>query len=333
LTHLEILQELKKGIYKPIYFLAGDEPYFIDLVSDYIEKNALQEHEKDFNQSILYGRDTNILELISNAKRFPMMAEKQVVIVKEAQDLKEIDKLDQYLDAPLSSTILVLCYKGKKPDGRSAFGKKVVKQTVYLLSEKLRDYQVPKFIEQYCKDQGYKINEKSSFMLTEFLGADLAKVVNELEKLYILLPKGSEITPTIIEKNIGISKDFNVFELQDAIGKKNVFKAVQIIDYFGKNTKQHNIIPTLSSLHSYFTKIMKMHYSKNKNNNKELAKELGVHEFFIKDYATAAKNYKPGKLVEIAGLLLEYDLKAKGVNNISADEAELQKELIMRILN
>ena len=333
MTHTEIIQELKKGIYKPIYFLAGDEPYFIDMVSDYIEKNALQEHEKDFNQTIVYGRDTNVLELISSAKRFPMMAERQVVVVKEAQDLKEIEKLESYFESPLTSTVLVLCYKGKKPDGRSSFGKKVSKLSVYLLSEKLRDYQVPKFIEQYCAAQGYKINEKSSMMLTEFLGADLAKVVNELEKLFILLPKGSEITPLVIEKNIGISKDFNVFELQDAIGKKNVFKAVQIVDYFGKNTKQHNIILTLSSLHGYFTKIMKMHYSQNKNNNKELAKELGVHEFFIKDYATAAKNYKPGKLVEIAGLLLEYDLKAKGVNNISTDEAELQKELIMRILN
>jgi DNA polymerase III subunit delta len=261
------------------------------------------------------------------------MADRQVVIVKEAQDLKEIEKLEQYIDSPLISTILVLCYKGKKPDGRSAFGKKVAKQTTYLLSEKLRDYQVPKFIEDYCKSQGYKIVEKSSLMLTEFLGADLAKVVNELEKLFIILPKGSEITPLVIEKNIGISKDFNVFELQDALGKKNFYKAVQIVDYFGKNTKQHNIIPTLSSLHGYFTKVMKMHYSKNKNNNKELAKELGVHEFFIKDYANAAKNYKPGKLVEIAGLLLEYDLKAKGVNNISTDEADLQKELIMRILN
>ncbi|NND88579.1 MAG: DNA polymerase III subunit delta, partial [Flavobacteriaceae bacterium] len=260
-----ILKDVQQGNLKPIYFLMGEEPYYIDLIANYIEKKVLSEEEKGFNQMILYGRDVTIDDIVGNAKRYPMMADKQVVIVKEAQDLsRTIDNLLPYVVDPQPSTVLVICYKYKKLDARKKITKEIKKRGELFESKKLYDDKVPNWIRQILAAKGYTISPKSSQMLTEFLGNDLSKISNELDKLLMLIPAGSQITPELIEENIGISKDFNNFELQKAIGDRNVEKAFRIIQYFGQNQKNHPVIVTCAILYGFFTKVMKYHALTNK---------------------------------------------------------------------
>ncbi|MBW6482906.1 MAG: DNA polymerase III subunit delta [Vicingaceae bacterium] len=333
MDYTSILKDLKNKVYHPIYFLSGEEPYYIDLISDYIEKNVLDETEKEFNQQIIYGKDTDITTIVGCAKRYPMMANHNVVIIKEAQHLdKQLEQLDKYLDQPTKSTILVFCYKYKKLDGRKAFTKKIVKTSVYFESPTIYENQVPKWIEEYLKEKKYSIEPKASMLIAQFLGTNLSKIANELDKLTINIPLGNTINSDDVEKNIGISKDYNFFELNKTIGEKNVLKANKIIHHFAKNEKEYPIQATIAILYSFFTAVLKYHYTKDKSQN-NIASALRINRFFVKDYEIAAKNYSIKKAVKIIEYLREYDLKSKGVDNISTSGGELLKELGFKILH
>ncbi len=333
MPHNQILKDLKNKVYHPVYFLTGEETYYIDLISDYIENNVLDGAEKDFNQTILYGKESDIVTIISEAKRYPMMANHNVVIIKEAQHLsREIDKLETYLDQPTPTTILVFCYKYKKIDGRKAFGKTLKKKSVYFEAKKLYDNQVPEWITSYLKNKNYIITPQAALLIADFLGTDLGKIVNELEKLTINVPEGNEITPDTVETNIGISKDFNNFELNKALGSKDILKANKIICYFAKNEKDHPLVVTIGLMYSFFTNILKFHYTKDKSRN-NVAAVLRVSPFFVSEYETAAQNYPIRKSVKIIEYLRDYDLKSKGVNNASTSNSELLKELVFKILH
>ncbi len=332
-TFEEIISDLKKRIFKPVYFLAGDEPYYIDLITDFIAEKVLSEEEKAFNQVIIYGEETSVNSIIETSRRFPMMASHQVVIVKEAQALKKIEDLAIYLDKPLLSTILVLNYKYKVIDKRTKLYKALDTQGVYFESMRLRDYQVPPWIERYLMTKGIKINPDASAMLTEFLGADLHKIVNELDKLLITLPAGKPvITTSLIEKNIGISKDYNNFELQKAIGEKNILKANMIVRYFTENPNDNPITLTIASLFSLFTKILTYHYLTDRSKN-NVASVLKIHPYFVKDYEISAMKYNATKTIQIISLLRTYDMKTKGFGDVSTDQGDLLKELVYKILH
>lgn len=332
-TFDEIISDLRKRIFKPVYFLAGDEPYYIDLITDYIGTKVLSDSEKAFNQLIIYGEETSVHAVIDAARRFPMMASHQVVIIKEAQSLKKIEDLLFYVEKPLLSTILVFNYKYKTLDKRTRLHKLLDSQCVYFESMRLRDYQVPPWIERYLMVKGIKINPDASSMLTEYLGTDLHKIVNELDKLLITLPSGKPvITSAIIEKNIGISKDYNNFELQKAIGEKNVLKANMIIQYFANNNKDNPINLTIASIFSLFTRILTYHYITDKSRN-NVAAVLKVNPYFVKDYETAAARYSVPKILQIINLLRAYDMKSKGFGDVSTEPGDILKELVYRILH
>lgn len=311
----------------------GEEPYYIDKISDFIEDNVLDEAEKGFNQMVLYGRDVTIDDIVSNAKRFPMMAEKQVVIVKEAQDLsRSIEKLVSYVENPQTTTVLVLNYKYKKLDKRKALYKALNKsQSVVFDSKKLYDNQVPDWIRRVLKGQGYDISPKASQMLVEFLGTDLSKVNNELNKLKIVLPKGTQITPEHIEENIGISKDFNNFELRKAVGERNVVKAHRIAKYFADNPKDNPMVVTVSLLFSFFSQLMKLH-GLNDKSPRNVASALKVNPYFVNEYILAARNYPMRKVSSVIALLREFDVKSKGVGANAVPQGDLLKELLVKIL-
>ncbi|MCX6255699.1 MAG: DNA polymerase III subunit delta [Bacteroidia bacterium] len=290
-TYEEIISDLKNRIFKPVYFLAGEEPYYIDLIINYIEDKVLPEDEKAFNQIIVYGDDTNIAAIIDTARRFPMMSSHQVVIVKEAQSLKKIEDLTVYLEKPLLSTILVFSYKYKTIDKRTKLYKALESHAAYFESARIRDYLIPAWIEKYLMTKGIKTDPSSSAMLTEYLGTDLHKIVNELDKLIITLPAGKPvITTTLIEKNIGISKDYNNFELQKAIGDKNILKANMIVHYFANNPRDNPITLSIASLFGFFSKLLTYHYLTDKSKN-NVAAVLKVNPFFVKDYENSAVKY------------------------------------------
>jgi DNA polymerase-3 subunit delta len=328
----QIIGDLKNKIYYPVYFIAGEEPYYIDEISDYIEGNVLTDIEKEFNQTVIYGRETDVQAIISYAKRYPMMANYQVVIVKEAQDVQKIEELISYLENPLDSTLLVINYKYKKIDKRKSFFKQIDKKGVLFESKKLYDNQIAGWINSYVRERGYDITPKASAMLTEFLGADLSKVVNEISKLILNIPDKATINDELVERNIGISKDFNIFELQNAIGTRNILKANQIANYFAANPKENPLVKTITILFGYFSKLMIYHQLKDKSRN-NAASALSINPFFVKDYQVASRNYNFQKLTKIISYLKEYDLKSKGVNNISTTDGELLKELLFKILH
>jgi DNA polymerase-3 subunit delta len=332
-TFEEIISDLRKRIFKPVYFLAGDEPYYIDLITDFIAEKVLSEEEKAFNQVIIYGEETTINSIIETSRRFPMMASHQVVIIKEAQALKKIEDLAFYLDKPLLSTILVLNFKYRVLDKRTKLYKTLDTQAVYFESMRLRDYQVPPWIDKYLMTKGIKINPDASAMLTEFLGTDLHKIVNELDKLLITLPAGNPVINTLlIEKNIGISKDYNNFELQKAIGEKNILKANMIIRYFAENPNDNPITLTIASIFSLFTKILTYHYLTDKSKN-NVASVLKIHPYFVRDYEVSAMKYNVTKTIQIISFLRTYDMKTKGFGDVSTDQGDLLKELVYKILH
>jgi DNA polymerase-3 subunit delta len=328
----QIIGDLKKKIYYPVYFLYGEEPFFIDEISGFIEHHVLSEQEKEFNQSVLYGKDVNIPTVISYARRFPMMANYQVLIVKEAQEIDKMDDLQPYVENPMKSTLLVICYKYGKLDKRKGLYKSLEKNGITFESPRLYENRIPEWIHAWLRDKNCTITQKAAILLTEFLGNDLSKVVNELSKLLINTPPGGEITEEYIEKNIGISKDFNVFELQKALGRKDVFKANQIILYFGANPKDNPMVKVVPILSSFFTRILTYHYLQDKSKN-SVAAALSVNPYFVADFQQAAKSFPVRKVVKVISLLREYDLKAKGVDNLSANDGELMKELIFKILH
>ncbi|MCD4727011.1 MAG: DNA polymerase III subunit delta [Pirellulales bacterium] len=328
----QIITDLKNKIYYPVYFLTGEEPFYIDEISNYIEKNVLSENEKEFNQTLIYGRETDVPTIISYAKRFPMMSNYQVVIVKEAQQVNKIEELAPYIENPLKSTLLVICYKYKKFDKRTSFANKIKKNSVLFESAKLYDNKIPDWINDNLKQKGYSITPKASFLLSEYLGTDLSKISNEISKLIINLPENTQITDVHIEENIGISKDFNVFELQKTLGKKNVYKSNQIINYFAANPKENPIYKIIPVLYSFFSKLLIYHQLKDRSRN-NVASALSINPYFVYDYENAAKNYSFEKLSKIISYLREYDVKSKGVGNISAKDGELMKELNFKILH
>lgn len=327
-----IVSEIEKKLFKPVYLLHGEEPYYIDIIGNAIYKNALEEDERDFNQSVLYGKDTDVLTVISEAKAFPMMSERRLVVVREAQDLKNIEKLDAYCASPNPSTVLVLEYKYKKFDSRKKITKEIAKNGIVFQSDKVRDYQLTGWINSYLTKRNYSITPKASQLLSDSLGNDLSKITNELSKLELLLQKGTAINEIHIEENIGISKDFNVFELVNAIASRNVLKAFQIVEYFSNNPKAGPLVVVISNIFNFYSRIMRIQFSASKVPD-ILAKELGVHPFAVKELIQASKIYPPKKAAANISILHEYDLKSKGVNNSSMSEGELMKELIFKLMH
>lgn len=329
----QIVLDIQQKKLKPIYFLMGEEPYYIDEVSKFIENNVLAEEEKGFNQMVVYGRDTSIDEIISNAKRFPMMAPYQVIIVKEAQDLsRTIENLVAYANQPQESTVLVFCYKYKSIDKRKSLYKTLKKTSVVFESAKLYENQVADWIRRVLASKKYTITPKASQMLVEFLGTDLSKINNELEKLKTLLPEGTQITPEHIEENIGISKDFNNFELRKAIGYKDVLKAQRIVKYFGDNPKDNPMVVTVGLLYNYFTQLLKLHGLKDKS-PRNVASVLKIHPYFVDEYLTAYRNYQMKELSSAVSLLREFDVKGKGVGANAVSQADLLKELVAKLMH
>jgi DNA polymerase III subunit delta len=332
MTFEQIFSDLKNKIYHPVYFLCGEESYFIDEISNYIQNNVLNDAEKTFNQLVLYGKDTDIATMINSAKRFPMMANYQVVIVKEAQLIKDIDKLIFYIEKPLKSTLLVINYKYSKLDKRKKIYKAITENCIYYESARLYENQVPDWITNYLKRKKYSIEPKAAELLTEFLGNDIGKIVNELEKLIILSGQQTRITCELIERNIGISKEYNNFELSKALSQRNILKSNRIILHLAANQKTNPIVLTFSILYNFFSKVLGYHFLADKSRNNVTA-QLNIRPFLIPEYELASKKYPPAKLIEIIGLLKEYDLKSKGIGDVSSSEGDLLKELIYRILH
>ncbi|GHB48551.1 DNA polymerase III subunit delta [Mongoliitalea lutea] len=334
----DVLKELKSGKFAPIYFLQGEEPFFIDQISDFIEKNAIQEHEKGFNQMVMYGKDVTMPVILSNAKRFPMMAERQVVIVKEAQNIPNLGKEDvdnlliSYLQNPLPSTILVFAHKYKSLDGRKPLSKELDKKAIFVKTEKVKDYNLPAWIEGYIKTQGHQMDGPTASFLAESIGNNLEVIANEVGKMLINFTGPTQITKEHIQKYIGINKEYNTFELTKAMGFKDVEKANKIIHYFAQNPKSHPIIPMLTVIFNYFSKISLVHYNKTAGDN-ELAKMIGAHPYFVKEYRIASKNYQLGKVIDCLSYIREADLRSKGVNAGSITEAEILRELVFKIMH
>ena len=330
---LKIINDIKQGNIKPIYFLMGEEPYYIDKLTDYIENNILTEEEKGFNQMVLYGKDVTVEDIVANAKRYPMMADRQVVIVKEAQELsRTIEKLESYAENPQPTTVLVIAYKYKTLDKRKKVTKLIDKKGLVFESKKLYDNQVGDWIKRVLSGKGYGIEPKGAAMLVEFLGNDLGKISNELDKLAIILPKGSTITPKIIEDNIGISKDYNVFELRKAIGEKDQLKAYKIANYFANNPKDNPLVMTVGLVFGFFTQLLQYHGLKDKN-PANVAKLLRVNPYFVKDYDVALRNYPMRKVSAIVATLRDIDVKSKGVGANSIPQSDLLREMLVKIFN
>jgi len=327
----QIVRNIAAGDIKPIYLLTGEEPYYIDKIAEFIEKNVLTPEEQGFNQVVLYGKEVSVEDIVGSAKRYPMMAERQVIIVKEAQHLaRTIEKLASYAENPQPSTVLVLCYKYTKFDKRKKVYKLIKKNGICFESKKLYENQVSDWIRKNLLAKGYKITPKAAIMLVEFLGTDLSKINNELEKLQLVLSKETEISPPHIEEHIGISKDYNNFELKKAIGERNVNKAARILNYFAQNPKANPFVVTITLLNTFFTQLLKYHGMKD-HNPKSVASVLGVNPYFVSEYQVAAKNYPMKKVSAIIAHLRELDLKGKGVGaNIS--QADLLKELLVKII-
>ncbi|MFN8323051.1 MAG: DNA polymerase III subunit delta [Chitinophagales bacterium] len=335
-TFESITSQIKARKFSPVYFLCGEEPYFIDTLVDLIEANVLNDMEKAFNQTIAYGKDLNARQIIETCGRLPMMAEKQVVIIKEAQSLslkaEEEEQYLRYLKNPVKSTVLVFAWKHGTPDGRKSFGKEMKKAATYFESKTLYENQVAPWVKNWLSNRKYKIEDQAVDLLVESTGTDLSKVANELEKLIINKPAGATLNLDDIETGVGVSKEFNVFELSNALGSRNMTKAYQIANYFVANPKNGPIVLVLGTLYTFFSKVYLTHLNKNLM-EKDLAGILKVNPYFVKDYKAAVKNYSEQKLENIFYILEEYDLRAKGVNNHSIKEGELLKELVTKILN
>lgn len=330
---VKIVNEIKQGNIKPIYFLMGEEPYYIDKLTEYIENNILAEEEKGFNQMVLYGKDVSVEDVISNAKRYPMMADRQVVIVKEAQELsRNIEKLESYAENPQPTTVLVFAYKYKTLDKRKKVTKLLEKAGVVFESKKMYDNQVGDWIKRILSGKGYSIEPKAAAMLVEFLGTDLSKISNELDKLMIILPHGSIISPKIIEDNIGISKDYNVFELRKAIGERDELKAYKIADYFSQNPKDNPLVMTTGLVFGFFSQLLQYHGLKDRNPS-NVAKLLKINPYFVKDYDIALRNYPMKKVSAIVAALRDVDVKSKGVGSNAIPQSDLLKEMLVKIFN
>lgn len=332
MDHKLIIRDIENGKFEKIYFLHGEEPLFMDLITAALIKHALQEHERDFNQTVVYGKEVDALSLMSEAKSYPMMAERRLVVVKEAQDFKGMEDMISYFESPSDQTILVINHKYKTYDTRKKSMKAVAKNGLVFKSEKIKEYRLPDWIKEHVVSKGYSISPKASMLLAEFLGNDLSRIVNEIDKLEILVEKGTTINEIHIEQNIGISKDYNVFELINAVGSRNVEKANRIVDYFDHNPKATSIIVVVSNLFNHYSRLMRIHFLQNKS-REAIASELGVHPFVAGELLNSSKIYNPKKIAANIAVLHEYDLKSKGVGNSSFSPGELMKELVFRLMH
>ncbi|PSR53004.1 DNA polymerase III subunit delta [Adhaeribacter arboris] len=338
MTAEEILQKLKNKQFAPVYFLQGEEPYFIDLIANYIEQNALAESEKGFNQVILYGKDVDISTILLQAKRYPMMSERSVVIVKEAQSIVDIDResgmkqLEAYLQHPLPSTILVFCYKLKVLDGRKSLAKTVNKHAVLLTTKKLYENQVPTWINGYVKSKQLQIQPKATLLLSEYIGADISRLANEIDKLALNLKPEQTIDERMVQENVGISKEYNIFELQTALIQGNVLKANRIIQYFEANPKNNPIIPNLTLLFSFFTKLLCLHASPDKS-EAAISKSLGNRSFLVKEYIQALRTFNYYRTTQIIHYIRLADLQSKGIEGGNMTDGEIMQELVFKILH
>ena len=332
-TEKQLIDELKAGKFKPVYLLTGEEDYYIDLVSDYFEEQVIDEAMRDFDLSVVYGRDVDMATVVNDAKRYPMMSPVHMVLVKEAQDIetRQWEQLAAYLEHPSEKGVIVLCYRHKKLDKRTAVYKAIAAKGCVYETPKVWDNQVPGWIAKEVASRGFSISDKATLMLAEYLGTDLGKIANELSKLYPLLPEHGAITEQLIEEQIGISKDYNIFELQKAIGRRDPVMCNRIVNYFADNPKKNPIQLVLPILYGYFLKVMFYHQLENKS---DAAKVLGCPPSFVQDYAVAASNYKLGKLATCIGYLYETDLRSKGVRNSgNVTDGELLKELIFKVIH
>jgi DNA polymerase-3 subunit delta len=333
MDYSQIITDLKNKKYSPVYFMEGEEPYFMDQVSHYILENVLTEDEKGFNQSILYGKDLSIDSIMTASKRFPMMAERQVVVIREAQNIRNIEDLAPYVENPMRSTLLVINFKYKTIDKRKKLYKALQKNGVFMESKQLYDNQIPAWITKFLKEKNLGIDPRAAQMIADFVGSDLQRIVNELDKVTISLIPGTSIMPEDVEKNIGISKDFNFFELQKALGNKEILKSNQIINYFIDNEKQNPLINIIGNLVAYFRKILIYHALENKTDRNIAAQKLGVNPFFVNDYISAARNYPLDKAINIISMMREYDLRSKGGRGGGTSNGDLLRELIFKILH
>lgn len=334
----KILTDIKGNKYAPVYFLQGEEPFYIDLIADYIEKHALSETEKGFNQVVLYGKDVTMAAILTNARRFPMMAERQVVIVKEAQDIQDLGReagsklLLDYLSRKVPSTVLVFCHKHKSLDKRKELGKKIDQLAVTVTTKKLYDNQLPEFVNEYTSERKIPIEDQAIRALCEFVGTDLHRLANEIDKLIISLQPGEAISASHVMNQVGVSKEYNIFELQRAILQRDHVMANKIVNHFEANTKKNPAIPVVAYLYSFYSKLLAASQAGDKS-DKGLASELKVSPYAARDYSSALRVYQTPKIVNIISSLKEADLKLKGVNTGSADEGQIVRELVWRMMN
>jgi DNA polymerase III subunit delta len=334
----KILTDLKNRKFAPVYFLQGEETFFIDQISSMIEANVLSEAEKGFNQVIVYGKDATMATILTHARRFPMMAERQVVIVKEAQDIPDLNKeiggklLLDYLAKPVPSTVLVFCHKHKSLDKRKELGKKIDQLSVCLSTKKMYDNQLPEFVTQYAKEKNIKIDDRAVIALCEYVGNDLNRLANELDKLAISLPENSTVTVELVMNQVGVSKEYNIFELQRAILQRDALLANKIVNYFESNTRKNPMIPVVAYLYSFFSKLLAATQAPDKS-DKGLVSSLKISPYAAKDYVLALRQFSPDKIITVIGCLKEADLKLKGVNSGSDHEGQIFRELVYRILH
>ena len=331
MTPEKIISDIKKGRTKPVYWLEGEENFFIDQVIDFAEHELLPESEKGFNLSVFYGRDTAWPDVVNACRRYPMFAEKQVVIIKEAQDLKGIDKLEGYVEKPLSSTLLFVAYKGKKVDGRTKLAKLLKEGAVQMTTKKMYESALPDWTSDLIKTKGYTINKKALFLLIDHIGNDLNRLNNEVDKLVLNLRGVTSITEDDIEKYVGVSKDFNAFELQQAIAQRDLFKALRIVQYFASNPKAAPIELIFPTLYNYFSKVQVV-YTLASKDEQSVANVLGVRNYFWKDYVSTTTKYAYPEIEKILLLLYEYNLRNLGINDIGTDDAELLKEMVVKMI-
>lgn len=331
MSHKLLIKDIKNKNFQPIYFLHGEEPYYIDIITNTILENCLEEHEKGFNQSIIYGKNADPLTLINELKSFPMGSEKRLVVLKEAQYFSKLEALCPYLENPTPSSIFVICYKHRKYDARKKSLKLSSKNGATFYSQKVKEYQLNEWIQHYIRSAGYSINSKGTMLLSESLGNDLGRIVSEVKKLSLLLKKNTEITERHIAENIGVSKDYNVYELTNAVAALELNKAFKIISYFELNPKAASLTQVVSALFNFFSQILKIHFLK-QNSREILAKQLKVHPFVAGELTKAKNKYSPKKIALNMEILQEYDLKSKGYGDVSSTDSELMKELVFKLV-
>lgn len=329
----QLLNDIKNRKFKPIYFLHGNEPYYIDLITDALIESVVPENERDFNQTILYGLDTDVAQIITSARRFPMMSEYQLIVVKEAQNVNKIEQLELYTRQPLESTILVINYKDKTLDGRSKLSKDLAAKGVLYESKKLYDDKIPSFVTAYAQSKNLSIDTKAAFMISDFIGSDLKRICSEIDKLAIRLNNGDRITPELIEQSIGISKEFNNFELISAIAKRDIYKANLIASMFAKNPKNNPFVVTNSMIFTFFSNLMLAYYAPDKS-EKGIMNALNFRfSVQVRDYMAALKIYNAFKTMNNISLIREFDARSKGVRCTSVSDEQLLKELLYKLMH